>query len=112
MFAPDYLEHIPRPGQEPGMGYKGRVSGAFADLVLDIDDLIAEAGPDRASLHTARRHDGEVAGIPALGQRMSSDGTGLRPASRGKDRRPTAGHDELTLHQQIGAIPAAGAASG
>ena len=116
IFAPDYREHILRPGQEPGIeGYKGRVSmmrAAFPDLVLDIDELIAEG--DRIALrYTLRgRHDGELAGIPASGQRMSSDGMAFARLQEGRIVERWQVHDELALLQQIGAIPAPEAATG
>jgi steroid delta-isomerase-like uncharacterized protein len=115
IFAPDYTEHNLRPGQEPGIeAYKGRVSmmrAAFPDLVCDVQDLIAEA--DRIALrYTLRgRHDGELAGIPASGQRMSSDGMVFARFQEGRIVERWQVHDDLALLQQIGALPAAEAAT-
>jgi predicted ester cyclase len=57
IFAPDYREHNPSPGQEPGIdGYKAGVSmmrAAFPDLFLDVGE--------------------ELMGTPASGQHVSSD---------------------------------------
>lgn len=116
IFAPDYMEHILRPGQEPGIeGYKSRVStmrAAFPDLVSEVKDLIAE--DDRIALrYTLRgRHDGELAGIPASGQRMSSDGMVFARFQDGRIVERWQVHDDLTLLQQIGGLPAAEAATG
>ena len=116
IFAPDYTEHILRPGQEAGIeGYKARVlttRAAFPDLVCDVQDLIAE--DDRIALrYTLRgRHDGELAGIPASGQRMSSDGMAFARFQNGRIVERWQVHDELALLQQIGAFPAAEAATG
>jgi len=111
IFAPDFTLHNLRPGQEPGIeGYKGRVSmmrAAFPDLVCDVQDLIAEA--DRIALrYTLRgRHEGELAGISASGQHMSSDGMVFARFQDGVIVEGWQVHDALALLQQIGAFPAA-----
>ena len=112
-FAAAYQEHNPRPGQEPGIeGYKGGVlmmRTAFPDLFLDVHDVIAE--DDRiALLYTLRgTHDGELMGIPASGQRVSSDGMVFARFEHGKVTERWGVQDMLTLLQQIGAFAAAGA---
>jgi steroid delta-isomerase-like uncharacterized protein len=116
IFAPDYTEHILRPEQEPGAeGYKGRVlitRAAFPDLVCDVEDLIAEG--DRIALrHTLRgRHDGELAGTPASGRHMSSDGMVFARFQDGRIVERWQVHDDLGLLQQIGALPTAEASTG
>jgi steroid delta-isomerase-like uncharacterized protein len=116
IFAPDYTEHILRPGQEPGTeGYKGRVlttRAAFPDLVCDVEDLIAEG--DRIALrYTLRgRHDGELAGTPPSGRRMSSDGMVFARFQDGKIVERWQVHDDLGLLQQIGALPTPEASTG
>jgi steroid delta-isomerase-like uncharacterized protein len=112
-FAPDYEEHNPRPGQEPGIdGYKGGVMmlrAAFPDLSLDLHDIIAEE--DRvAVLYTLRgTHDGELMGLPASGQRVSSDGMVFARFRDGRVIERWGVQDMMTLLQQIGAFaPTAG----
>ena len=113
-FAPDYQEHNPRPGQEPGIaGYKGGVlmmRAAFPDLTLDVHDVIAE--DDRiALLYTLRgTHGGDLMGIPASGQRVSSEGMVFARFRDGKVIERWGVQDMLTLLQQIGAFAVAGAA--
>lgn len=110
-FAADYTEHNPRPGQELGIeGYKGGVSmmrAAFRDLVLDVQDIVAEA--DRIALRytLSGRHDGELMGIPASGERVSSDGMVFARVQDGRVAERWGVQDMLTLLQQIGAFPAA-----
>jgi steroid delta-isomerase-like uncharacterized protein len=115
VFAPDYQEHNPRPGQEPGIdGYKGGVAmlrTAFPDLSLDVHDVIAE-GDRVAVLYTLHgTHDGELMGIPASGQRVSSDGMVFARFRDGRIIERWGVQDMLTLLQQIGA-PATAAATG
>jgi steroid delta-isomerase-like uncharacterized protein len=109
IFAPDYREHNPRPGQEPGIeGYKVGVSmmrAAFPDLFLDVQDVIAE-GDQVALRYTLRgTHNGELMGVPASGQHVSSDGMVF---ARFQDKRVAERwgvQDMLALLQQIGAFP-------
>jgi steroid delta-isomerase-like uncharacterized protein len=113
-FAPDYQEHNPRPGQELGIeGYKAGVSmmrAAFPDLTLDVHDLIAE-GDRIALLYTLRgTHGGDLMGIPASGQRVSSEGMVFARFRDGKVIERWGVQDMMTLLQQIGAFAAAGAA--
>ena len=110
-FAPDYQEHNPRPGQEPGIaGYKGGVEmmrAAFPDLSLDVRDIIAE-GDRVAILYTLHgTHDAELMGIPASGQRVLSEGMVFARVRDGKVIERWGVQDMLTLLQQIGAFPAA-----
>ena len=112
-FAPDYQEHNPRPGQELGIeGYKGGVlmmRAAFPDLLLDLHDIIAEN--DRTAVRYTLRgtHDGELMGVPASGQRVSSDGMVFARFEDGKVVERWGVQDMLTLLQQIGAFTQAGA---
>ena len=112
-FAADYQEHNPRPGQEPGIdGYKGGVvmmRAAFPDLSLDVHDIIAE-GDRVAVLYTLHgTHDGELMGMPASGQRVSSEGMVFARFRDGKVIERWGVQDMLTLLQQIGAFAAAAA---
>lgn len=109
-FAPDYQDHNPRPGQEPGIeGYKGGVSmmrSAFPDLSLDIEDIVAER--DRIALRYTLQgtHDGDFMGVPASGRRVSSDGMVFARFQDGRVVERWGIQDMLTLLQQIGAFPA------
>jgi steroid delta-isomerase-like uncharacterized protein len=109
-FAPDYQEHNPRPGQEPGIdGYRAGVvmmRAAFPDLFLDVYDTIAE-GDRVAVLYTLHgTHDGELMGMPASGQRVSSDGMVFARFRDGRVIERWGVQDMLTLLQQIGALAA------
>jgi steroid delta-isomerase-like uncharacterized protein len=112
-FAHDYREHNPRPGQEPGVdGYKGGIvmmRAAFPDLFLEVHDTIAE-GDRVAVLSTLHgTHDGELMGIPASGQRVSSEGMVFARFRDGRVIERWGVQDMLTLLQQIGAFAAASA---
>ena len=75
--------------------------------MCDIRGLIAE--DDRIALHYTLHgsHDGALGGIPASGQRMSSDGMVFARFQDGRIVERWQVHDDLGLLQQIGALPAA-----
>jgi steroid delta-isomerase-like uncharacterized protein len=110
-FAPDYAEHNPRPGQEPGIdGYKGGVTmmrSAFPDLRLDVQDVLAER--DRVALRYTLHgtHEGDLMGVPASGNRIQSDGMVFARFEDGRVAERWGVQDMLTLLQQIGAMPGA-----
>jgi steroid delta-isomerase-like uncharacterized protein len=116
IFAPEYREHNPRPGQEPGIdGYKSGVSmmrAAFPDLFLDVRDVLADG--DRVALRyvLCGTHDGELMGVPASGQRVSSDGMVFARLESGQVVERWGVQDMMTLLQQIGALPAAQVTTG
>jgi len=115
VFAPDYVEHNPRPGQGPGIdGYKGGIlmlRTAFPDLRLEVHELIAEGDrvAVRYTLHGT--HEGELMGLPAAGQRVASDGMVIARFENGKVVERSGVQDMLTLLQQIGAFPTAAPAA-
>ncbi|HUA05150.1 MAG TPA: ester cyclase [Solirubrobacteraceae bacterium] len=116
LFAPDYVEYNPRPGQEPGIeGYKGGIlmlRAAFPDLRLELHEILAEGDRTavRYTLHGTQ--EGELMGLPASGQRVASDGMVFARFEDGKVVERWGVQDMLTLLQQIGAFPAPAAATG
>ena len=82
---------------------------AFPDLVLDVHDIIAEG--DRVAVHYTLHgtHKGELMGISASGQRVSSDGMVFAQIRDGRVIERWGVQDMLTLLQQIGAFATAGA---
>ena len=110
VFAPDYEEHNPRPGQERGIdGYKSGVSmlrAAFPDLRLAVLDVVAEG--DLVALRYALRgtQDGELMGWPGSGRQVASHGMVFARFEDGKIVERSGVQDMLTLLAQIGAYPA------
>ncbi|HUA72181.1 MAG TPA: ester cyclase [Solirubrobacteraceae bacterium] len=115
VFAPDYVEHNPRPGQGLGIdGYKGGIlmlRAAFPDLRLEVHDMIAEGERTAVRYTLHGTHEGELMGLPASGQRVASDGMVIARFKDGKVVERSGVQDMLTLLQQIGAFPAPAAAA-
>jgi predicted ester cyclase len=85
---------------------------AFPDLVLDVQDIVAEDDGIALRYTLRGRHDGELMGIPASGERVSSDGMVFARFQDARAVERWGVQDMLTLLQQIGAFPAAEAATG
>jgi predicted ester cyclase len=85
---------------------------AFPDLFLDVRDVLADG--DRVDLRyvLCGTHDGELMGVPASGQRVSSDGRVFARLESGQVVERWGVQDMMTLLQQIGALPAAQATTG
>jgi steroid delta-isomerase-like uncharacterized protein len=110
LFAPDYREHNPRPGQPAGVeGYKRGVAAlraAFPDLHLALEDLVA-AGDKVAFRYTMRgTHRGELMGLPPTGKSFAIGGMVFARIAGGKVVERAGNQDELGLLQQLGALPA------
>jgi predicted ester cyclase len=108
VFAPDYVEHNPRPGQEPGIdGYKGGIlmlRAAFPDLRLEPYELIAEGDVTAIRYTLYGTHEGELMGLPAFDQRVASDGMVFARFANGRVVERWGVQDMLTLLHQIGAF--------
>lgn len=88
LVAPDYLDHNPGPGMQPGLqGHHAMLEGfhkGFSDLDFDIEVLIAEG--DKVVDHwtgCARQTGPSMLG-PATGQEVQMSGTDILRFKDGK----------------------------
>jgi len=78
---------------------------AFPDLKLTIDDLISE-GDRVVCLYTATgTHSGQIMDIAPTGKTITTKGVVITRFSEGKMSESWHFHDDLTLMQEIGALP-------
>ncbi len=72
LVAPDFVEHNPAPGQGPGLeGFKQVVAmlrSAFPDLIITINELIAEGDLVSVRLTARQKYD---AAMNAIGRNAS-----------------------------------------
>lgn len=81
---------------------------AFPDLVLTIDDMVAE-GDKVTKRWTARcTHKGEYQGIPATGNSVNVTGISIYRVADGKLAECWHHVDALTIMQQLGVLPPMG----
>jgi steroid delta-isomerase-like uncharacterized protein len=114
VFADDIVDHSPAiPEQPPGREGEKRAlaifRGAFPDLRVTTEDIIAEG--DKAVLRWTARgtHRGELSGLPATGKQATLKGIDILRLAEGRIVERWAEYDNLGLLQQLGAVPAPGA---
>lgn len=103
--APDVLENNPLPGLRHGRdGYKqalGMAFAAFPDVVLTIEDLIAE-GDKVVERWTIRgTHRGDFMGIPATNKQVTVSGIDIYRYAGGKRVETWSQYDSLGMMHQL-----------
>jgi steroid delta-isomerase-like uncharacterized protein len=115
VVADDFVEHEGGPGLPPtkdGMlEFFRLLLGAFPDLRMDVEDLIARDDKTVARVTVTATHQGEFMGVPATGKRVEIQ---LIDIMRFDDAGLVCEHwgvtDMLSLMQQLGVVPAGSAA--
>ncbi len=112
LVADDFVEHNPAPGQGSGLeGFKQVVAmlhSAFPDLVITIDELIAEGDLVSVRLTARGTHGAPFQGIQPTGKRVEWGGISMIRIAGNKVVERWFHADSLGLMRQIGAIPAPG----
>jgi len=105
----EYMEHSPAPGQAPGIdGFKQMVQmfrGAFPDLRITIEDLIAEGDRVVGRMTTSGTHRGEFMGLAPTGKRFTISEIHILRFANGKILEHWGVADDLGMMQQLGAVP-------
>ena len=108
-IAADYIEHSPIPGFAEGVeGMKqmmGMFFGAFPDLHMQVEDVIAEGDKVVMRLKTEGTHQGEFMGIAATGKQVSFEEIHMMRIANGKMVEHWGIEDNMTMMQQMGIIP-------
>ena len=110
LLADDFVEHEELPGLPPTkagvLQYFQMLVGAFPDLRLDVEDVIASGDKAVARVRVTGTHQGEFMGLPATGKSVAVnliDITGF--GDDGLAREHWGIVDQLALMQQLGVIP-------
>ena len=111
VVASDVLDHYHAPGQAPGLeGLKqalARLRDGFPDMLLIIEDIIAE-GDTVVVRGTGRgTHTGEFMNMPPTGKQVTLPVVAIYRIASGKIRDRWNLADNLGMMQQLGAIPGA-----
>jgi steroid delta-isomerase-like uncharacterized protein len=109
IFAPDFVDHNPQPGQEKD-GAEGIhqvldvYHGGFPDLRVTTDELIVS--DDRAVVRwtAVGTHQGELLGIPATHREVRMTGIDILRIADGRIVEHWGETNALQTMQQIGAI--------
>ncbi len=108
-IASDIRDHNPDPGQGPGLqGLKDwflTLAGAFPDLRVTVEDLIAEGDKVVARALFRGTHSGDFQGIPATGKQASVQVIDILRIENGKVVERWGLSDQMGLMQQLGVAP-------
>jgi steroid delta-isomerase-like uncharacterized protein len=108
IVALDYIEHLPGDethGLDGVRQYFAEQRLGFPDIHYTVNDQVAE-GDKVVTRWTARgTHQGEFKGMPATGKQGRLSGITISRIADGKLIEGWTSPDELSLMQQLGAIP-------
>lgn len=110
VIAADAVDHQVPPGvsNRGSAGLRAFVEmfrGAFPDLRITVDDMIAEGDKIVARSTTTGTHKGEFMGIPPTGKQFSIQGIDIVRFAGGKAVEHWGVTDNLDLLQQLGVAP-------
>jgi steroid delta-isomerase-like uncharacterized protein len=109
LFAPDLVWHEPDreiQGYEQAKQYMSKFFGAFPDINVTVDDVIAE-GDKVVTRYTGRgTHQGEAEDFgPPTGRQIEFQGISIYRFEGGKIVEEWALFDNLRILQQLGLLP-------
>jgi steroid delta-isomerase-like uncharacterized protein len=109
-FWDDVVEHVPLPGQGPGLsGLKEVLCGmrtAFPDMHWTVEEQIAEGDKVVTRFEWTGTHRAEFFGVPATGRSVKVWGVVIDQFEGGKIKGTRILMDALGLMVQLGAFPA------
>jgi steroid delta-isomerase-like uncharacterized protein len=110
----DFAAHVPgAPAPMDGASWQAFLAtfvAGFPDFRLVVEDLVAEGDRVAARWIFQGTHQGEFLGIPPTGKPVSMSAIEVNRVADGKVAEHWVALDQLGLLQQLGAIPAPGAA--
>jgi steroid delta-isomerase-like uncharacterized protein len=108
----DYVDHEEAlPGQPPGKEgvryFVEAIRTAFPDIkVKTVEATLADGNMEACHVILTGTHRGEMAGMPATGKSVEFGSTDIIRVEDGKVAEHWGTTDNLSLMQQLGAIPA------
>jgi steroid delta-isomerase-like uncharacterized protein len=108
VVAPDYVEHDPFPGQQPGReGLKAVIlmtRDAFPDLEWVMDEMVAEGDTVSSRFTWRGTHRGAFLGVPPTGKHVIVTGMVFDRVVEGRLVESRLLMNTLSLLAQLGAI--------
>ncbi len=108
LVADDYVDHAPPPGLPPGKAGLKQLGtmfrGAFPDLAIRDEDVIAEGDKVVMRQVTSGTHQGEFMGIAATGRTISVNEIHIVRISDGKIAEHWGVEDTFGMMQQLGLV--------
>ena len=112
LLAPELMAHfpgMPTPlNREAFLQVVSLFTAAFSDNHTTTDDQIAEGDKVMTRITWRAVHNGDFQGIPATGKQIEVTGIAIERIQDGKVVEHWSNLDQMSLMQQLGAIPAPG----
>jgi steroid delta-isomerase-like uncharacterized protein len=112
IYAPDFVNHSAPPGmpndREGFKAFVGANLGAFPDVKVTIDTLVAEGDKVVSRWTGTGTHTGELMGIPATGKQVNMTGITIVRVADGKIAEFWMESDQMGMMQQLGVVPPPG----
>ena len=110
LITVDYIDHNPplpdmAPGREGVKQANTLLRAAFPDVRHTIEDQIAEGDKVVTRLTGRATFQGAILGIPPTGKVITMEGISIHRIAGGQFVEHWAMADQLSLYQQLGAIP-------
>ena len=106
---PEFVNHSAPPGipsdREGGKVYLGAFLNAFPDCHFIVDDMIAEGDQVVTKKTFTGTHEGDFAGIPPTGKRVTLQFVDIMRVRDGRIVEHWLSMDQLSFMQQLGVIP-------
>jgi steroid delta-isomerase-like uncharacterized protein len=106
---PDFVDHNPDPGQEPGLAGVKAVfrdfRSAFPDLQTIPEAMYVDGDTLIARVRVTGTHQGEFQGIPATGKSIDVQVIDIVRIVDGKATERWGVYDVMTMMQQLGQVP-------
>jgi predicted ester cyclase len=109
LVDPNFIDHDPIPGQQPGVpGLKAAYkmfSDAFPDVWFTFEDLIAEGDMVVGRGVIEGTHKGHFLGLPPTNKTIKWTGTRMFRVKNGRVTEGWINFDLVSVFQQMGVIP-------
>ncbi len=110
LFASNFVGHDPASpedirGPEGVKEFASMYRNAFPDVLMSVEDQVAEGDKVATRWIASGTHQGEIMGIAPTGNRVTVAGTSIDRIVNGKIEETWDNYDALGMMQQIGAIP-------
>ncbi len=110
VLADDFVDHEELPGLAPTkdgvMAFFRMYLGAFPDLRMNAEDVIASGDKVVARVRATGTHEGDLLGMPATGRQVDVQLIDIiRFGDDGLAREHWGVFDQMGMMQQLGAIP-------
>jgi steroid delta-isomerase-like uncharacterized protein len=112
LVTEDFVDHQALPGLPPGReGFKqlnALFRAAFPDVVVEVEDVVAEGDRVAARWTSSGTHKGPLFGIPATGRAVKVTAMVVYRIEDGRLAEGWINRDDLGMMRQLGVVPTPG----